>query len=67
MLRKLKGLMSDDRSNIPLLTKLFMDKLLGEEQRPLAATGKTELYVLAKRAEAILATPVKDSKPLKDN
>ena len=67
MLRKLKRLMSDDRPNIPLLTKLFMDKLPGEVQRLLAATGETELDVLTKRAETILATPVKDSKPLKDN
>ena len=70
MLRKLKRLMSDDRRsvpNIPLLTKLFMDKLSGEVQRLLAATEETELDVLANRAETILATPTKDSKPLKDN
>ena len=45
MLRKLKRLMSDDRPSIPLLTKLFMDKLPCEVQRLLAATGETELDV----------------------
>ena len=53
MLRKLKGLMTNE-ADLVLLKKLFFDKLPTDIKRLLAATGETNVYVLAERADAIV-------------
>ena len=64
MLRKLKGLMTN-KADLVLLKKLFFDKLPTDIRRLLAATGETDVYVSAKRADAIMESTSSSSRLLK--
>ena len=58
MLCKLRRLMirgTNKDADIPLLKKLFLDKLPNEVRRLLAATGEENLEMLAKRADDVMA------------
>ena len=61
MLRKLKGVMTNE-ADLVLLKKLFFDKLPTDIRRLLAATEETDVYVLAKRADAIVESTSSSSR-----